>query len=63
MVTATETTAQPENAEVKRVRECKCHSYYKRGCVKTINIDYCGIYYECTFCHKRGFTKIVPRWA
>ena len=45
------------------VRECDCHSAYKRESVKTINIDYCGVYYECAFCQKRGFTKIVSRWA
>ena len=44
------------------VRECNCHDSSKRHSIKTIDIDYCGIYYECTFCHKRGFTKIVPRW-
>ena len=44
------------------VRECKCYDSAKRHTIKTIDIDYCGIYYECTFCRKRGFTKIVPRW-
>ena len=44
------------------VRECKCHSAYKRESIRTIDIDYCGVYYECTNCQKSGYTRVVSRW-
>ena len=44
-------------------RECKCHDSFKRESIRTIDIDYCGVWYECTNCHKRGWVYITSRWS
>jgi hypothetical protein len=44
------------------VRECKCHQASKRYEVRTINIDYIGWHYYCTFCQRQGYLEIHPRW-